>query len=111
MANRTIDGVIIHPTQAHSGRATLIKFKEGVQDKDLAYVSKMKGYYIFIDCKPVGEYEYQGKRRCSALTDNSSDAVIGNILTNTKNLSRKANAVIVTFKTGGYDYSEAIILK
>lgn len=111
MANRAVEGVIIHPIKNKQGRATMIKFKEDAENKDLAYVTKKRDYYIFIDCKPTGDYEFQGKRRCSDLVDGSSDSIIDGILRNTKNLSRNANAVIVTFVTNGYDYAEAITLK
>lgn len=111
MANRAVEGVIIHPIKNKQGRATMIKFKEGAEDTDLAYVSKKRDFYIFIDCKPTGNYIFQGKRRCSDLVDGSSDSIIDGILRNTKNLSRNANAIIVTFVTNGYDYAEAITLK
>ena len=113
MANRSVDGIIIHPTKVNSGRATMIKFKEGTEKKDreLAYVYKKSDYYIFVDCKPVSDYTYQGKRRARLLMNGSSESLIGAILTNTKNLSRDANAIIVHFTTNGYDYAEAITIK
>lgn len=113
MANRAVDGIIIHPTKLNSGGATMIKFKKGTKKKDyeLAYVHKKRNYYIFVDSKPVSDYTYQGKRRARLLMDGSSDSLLGSILTNTKNLSRDANAVIVHFSTGGYDYAEAITIK
>ena len=111
MANRAVEGVIIHPIKNKQGRATMIKFKEGAENTDLAYVSKKRDYYVFIDCRPINDYEFQGKRRCSDLVNGSSDNIIDGILRNTKNLSRNANAIIVTFVTNGYDYAEAITLK
>ena len=53
MANRDVDGIIIKGKSA-----TLIKFDADTPNKDLALVDKVRGVLIFLDSKPVRQYDY-----------------------------------------------------
>ena len=112
MANRQVEGVIIRPEKAGCGRATMIKFKDGTpkSERELAYVNSHRNVLVFIDCKPVSDYEFHAKYKYHGW-DGRFSKMIDNLVQNTRNLSKASNAVIIHFITNGYDYAEAITIK
>lgn len=107
LANREVDAIILQVADRKSPAATMIKFKEGQKNTNLAKVNQYMGVYTFVDCQPESDYTFKKKVKIGGLEGGYDDI--------RKTLSRKAskkkcNGIIVHFVTGGYDYAEAINL-
>lgn len=108
MANRQADGIIISISKAGEGRATIIKFKEGAEDRALARVKPHMGVFVFTDCTPVNTFTFVGKINkaggLSADYNDLRDRLIKKVLKKYPS----AQGIITRFVSGGYDSAEAI---
>lgn len=101
MANREVQGIIID-----GKHATMVKFTDNDISNDTAIVDKIQGKYVFVNCKPVSNYEYVKTKYCTIVSDNSLKSIISSLLKKCKNLEH--DGIIVTTVTGGKDIAEAI---
>lgn len=77
-----------------------------------AEVEQLRGLYIFTDSKPVLKYEYLGTVKNSfSLGDSQYTGVRDRLIRKAKKDYPQADAVIITFKTGGKDTADAIKFK
>lgn len=86
--------------------------------KNLAEVNKIKGFYVFVDSKPVGEYEALGE----VVSDDNKDpeirksgaqyeSVRDNLIKNARAANYTADGIILKFVNGGVDKAEIIKFK
>lgn len=108
MANRQVEGVIITLTKEGEGRATLIKFKDGVKEKDLARVNTHLGLYVFTDCMPVNNYSFVGKIDRAGGLNVDYNVLRDKMLKKVNNRYPTAQGIIPRFVSGGRDTAEAI---
>ena len=80
--------------------------------KNTAEVDQFEGYYIFVDARPISEYDYLGTVKSSiSLGDAQYVGVRDRLIRKAKKDFPEANGLILTFKTGGADKCDAIKLK
>ena len=107
MANREVEGIILHLEKEGTGRATMIKFLEG-EDKASCKVVKQQGLYVFCDCKPLQEYnkvgEIVGAGGLSILYSDLRNRLIKKVLRKYKT----ADSLILNLVEGGRDRADAI---
>ena len=108
MANRQVEGIIITLTKEGEGRATLIKFKEGEKDKDLARVNTHLGLFVFTDCMPVNTYSFVGKINRAGGLNVDYNVLRDKLLKKANNRYPTAQGIIPRFVSGGHDTAEAI---
>lgn len=108
MANRYVEGIIITITNEGEGRATMIKFKEGVEDKDLARVNTHYGLFVFTDCIPINTYSFVGKINRAGGLNVDYNVLRDKLLKKIINRYPIAQGVIPRFVSGGRDTAEAI---
>lgn len=108
MANRQVEGILITLTKEGEGRATLIKFKDGVKDKDIARVNTHLGLLVFTDCMPVNTYSFIGKINRAGGLNVDYNVLRDNLLKKVKNKYPTAQGIIPRFVSGGRDTAEAI---
>lgn len=85
--------------------------------KNLAEVNKIKGFYVFVDCKPIGEYSSIGEVK---VDENDFDvkksrgqyqSVRDNLIKTAREVNLNADGIIITFIDGGTDKAEIIKFK
>lgn len=86
-------------------------------DKSLAEVNKIKGFYVFVDCQPVGDYDALGE----VSVDNKDpevkksrgqyQSVRDNLIKNARSANFAADGIILKFVNGGTDKAEIIKFK
>ena len=110
MANRTVEGILIHIPKEGEGRATMIKFLEG-EDKAKCKVNRQQGLYVFCDCKPIQDYdklgEIVGAGGMSSLYGDLRNRLIKKVLKKYKS----ADGIIINLVEGGRDRADAIQLQ
>jgi len=80
--------------------------------KSTGEVEQLQGLYIFVDSKPVKEYEYLGSVKSTiSLGDSQYTGVRDRIIKKAKKDFPQADAIMITFKTGGSDQADAIKFK
>jgi hypothetical protein len=80
--------------------------------KSTADVDQIQGLYIFVDSKPVMDYEYLGTVKSTvSLGDGQYTGVRDRIIKKAKKDYPEADGIIITFKTGGTDKGDAIKFK
>lgn len=80
--------------------------------KSTGEVDQFQGLFIFVDSKPVMEYEYLGTVKSSvSFGDSQYTGVRDRIIKKAKNDFPQADAIIITFKSGGSDKADAIKFK
>jgi len=80
--------------------------------KSIADVDQIQGLYIFVDSKPVMDYEYLGTVKSTvSLGDGQYTGVRDRIIKKAKKDYPQADGIIITFKTGGTDKGDAIKFK
>ena len=108
MANRQVEGIIVTLTKEGEGRATLIKFKDGVKDKDLARVNTHLGLFVFTDCMPINNYTFVGKINRAGGLNVDYNVLRDKLLKKVNNKYPTAQGIIPRFVSGGHDTAEAI---
>lgn len=108
MANRQVEGIIVTLTKEGEGRATLIKFKDGVKDKDLARVNTHLGLFVFTDCMPINNYTFVGKINRAGGLNGDYNVLRDKLLKKVNNKYPTAQGIIPRFVSGGNDTVEAI---
>ena len=108
MANRQVEGIIITLTKEGEGRATLIKFKDGVEDKALARVNTHLGLMVFTDCMPINTYSFVGKINRAGGLNVDYNVLRDKLLKKANNRFPTAQGIIPRFVSGGRDTAEAI---
>lgn len=97
------------------GLSTLVAFTVATYDpkKSTGEVEQFEGYYIFVDSRPVMEYEYLGTVKGPSLSMGSGQytAVRDKLIKRAKKDYPRADALIFTFKDGGTDKVDAIKFK
>jgi hypothetical protein len=80
--------------------------------RSTAEVEQYQGLYIFVDSKPVIEYEYLGTVK-GTLTfgDTQYTGCRNRMIKKCKKEYPNADGLIITFKSGGTDMADAIKLK
>jgi len=78
-----------------------------------AEVDQYQGFYIFVDSKPVKEYEYLGTLQygMSLMGSGQYQDVRDKLIKKAKKEYPKADGLIFTFKDGGTDRCDAISFK
>lgn len=80
--------------------------------KSTGEVEQFQDLYIFVDSKPVMEYEYLGTVKSTlSLGDSQYTGVRDRIIKKVKKDYPQADAIIITFKSGGSDEADAIKFK
>ncbi len=108
MANRQVEGVLIDIPKEGEGRATLIKFKDGVEDKSLARVNSHLGIFVFTDCTPVNIYTFVGKINYAGGLNSDYNVLRDRLIKKAKKKFSYAQGIIPRFVSGGYDSAEII---
>lgn len=86
-------------------------------DKSLAEVNKIKGFYVFVDCQPAGEYESLGEVKIDEKdpaikkSHGQYQAVRDNLIANARSANFSADGIILKFVNGGTDKAEIIKFK
>lgn len=98
--------------------ATVIIFVVGFSakhnsDKANAVVNQVQGVYIFIDSKPVAEYEYLGTVSTKGVVSSNPQYLVirDKLLKRIKKDWPSADGVIFSFNAGGADHADAIKFK
>lgn len=108
MANRQVEGILISLPKYGEGRATLIKFKDGAEDKALARVNYHLGVLVFTDCTPINSYTFVGNipkvKRAGIYYNNIRDKLI----MQAQKKFPAAEGIITHLISGGRDSAEAI---
>jgi hypothetical protein len=79
-----------------------------------AEVEQMEGYYIFVDSKPVKEYEYLGTVKGASIGgfgDTQYSGIRDNMIKRAKKDYPKADGLIFSFSSSGRDKVDAIKFK
>lgn len=63
--------------------------------KELARVEMYQGYYIFIEAKPIREYEYLGTVKAGMTWNGYLDEILASILKKVKNDYPRAEGLII----------------
>lgn len=86
--------------------------------KNIAEVNKIKGFYIFMDNSPIGEYESLGEVVSDDLKDpaikksqGQYQSVRDNLIKNARSVNYTADGLILKFVNGGTDKAEIIKFK
>lgn len=108
MANRQVEGILISLPKYGEGRATLIKFKDGAEDKALARVNYHLGVLVFTDCTPINSYTFVGNipkvKRAGIYYNNIRDKLI----MQAQKKFPATEGIITHLISGGRDSAEAI---
>lgn len=93
---------------------SLISF--GQNGKSLADVNKIKGFYVFVDSKPVAEYESLGEvkvdeKDAEVKRSPQYQIIRDNLIKNARAANYTADGLILTFVNGGVDKAEIIKFK
>jgi len=83
---------------------------------NLAEVNKIKGFYVFVDSKPIAEYESLGEvkvdeKDAEIKKSNQFQSVRDNLIKNARAANYTADGLIITFVNGGVDKAEIIKFK
>jgi len=108
MANRQVEGLLLTMTKEGEGRATLIKFKEGEEDKALARVKPHLGVFVFTDCTPVNTFSFVGKINKAGGMSSDYNDLRDRLIKKALKKYPSAQGIITRFVSGGYDSAEAI---
>ena len=108
MANRQVEGILLSIPKAGEGRATLIKFKEGTEDKSLAKVNSHLGVLVFTDCKPANAFSFVGKINNAGGLNSDYNVLRDRLIKKAKNKYPDAQGIIPRFVSGGHDSAEVI---
>ena len=108
MANRQVEGVLISITKEGEGRATLIKFKEGATNKDIARVSAHLGVLVFTDCVPVNNYSFIGQINRAGGVSSDYNTLRDRLIKKALKKYSDVQGIIPRFVSGGADSAEAI---
>lgn len=84
--------------------------------KNLSEVNKIKGFYVFVDSKPVAEYESLGEIKVDekdpeVKKSKQYQAIRDNLIKNARAANYTADGLILTFVSGGTDKAEIIKFK
>jgi hypothetical protein len=80
--------------------------------KSTAEVESIEGLLVFVDSKPVLEYDYLGSVKVSfTLGDTQYQGVRDKFLKKCKKDFPQADGIIIRFKSGGTDVADAIKFK
>ena len=105
---------LLYGTLLGISTSTLFAFKimNYEAKKSTGEVDQFQGLFIFVDSKPVMEYEYLGTVKSSvSLGDSQYTGVRDRIIKKAKKDFPEADAIILTFKSGGSDKADAIKFK
>jgi len=82
-------------------------------DKATATVNQVQGVYIFIDSKPVSEYQYLGTVDTKGITTTNPQYTVirDKLISRIKKDWPTADGVIFSFNSGGRDHADAIKFK
>lgn len=110
LANQQVEGVILSIEGEGIGKATMIKFKDGVENKNHALVNCYSGIYVFNDCTPLYPYSYIGKTGFTLGLSSSYTYLRDKLLKKCRQSYKNENVqgLIVHLKEGGKDTAEAI---
>ncbi len=110
LANRQVEGIILSIENEGIGSATMIKFKDGVENKNYALVNCYSGIYVFNDCAPLCPYKYIGKREFSLNASSSYTYIRDRLLKKCRQSyeNEQLQGLIIHLKEGGKDSAEAI---
>ena len=92
----------------------LVAFKMASYDtkKSTAEVEQYQGLYIFVDGKPVTEYEYMGSVKTTfSLGDSQYSGIRDKLIKRTKDKYPNADGIIITFSSSSSDVADAIKFK
>lgn len=94
------------------GSATLFSsFQAGETRKDIAVVNKIEGYYIFVESKPMADYEYLGTVESKFARTPQFIDVRNALIKKAKEQYPRADGLLMTFVTGSKDKAEVIKFK
>ena len=108
MANRQVEGVLLSFPKEGEGRATLIKFKDGVNDKSLAKVNAHLGVFVFTDCVPINTYSFVGKISKAEGLNTDYNNLRDRLIRKALNKYSVVQGIIPRFVSGANDTAEAI---
>lgn len=84
-------------------------FKHAPADKSAAVVSSEQGVYIFVQCKPVAEYEYLGTIKKSVALTGEPSEMLNAMLKKLKKDFPAADGII--FTSADMDKADAVKFK
>lgn len=102
------DGIILSLVNGGTDKATVIKFKEKSDKNAHAKVNQYQGLYIFVDSKPVNEFEYQGTVKVSLSLSSQYTAIRDKLIKKCKSDFESAKGIVIKLVTGGKDLGDAI---
>ena len=113
LANRQVEGIILSIEDEGVGVATMIKFKENVQNKNYALVNCYSGYYVFTDCTPVQSYSVIGEKGFMMAGSSAYTYLRDKLVKKCRKSYDDDNmqGLIIHIKEGGKDSAEAIRFK
>jgi hypothetical protein len=80
--------------------------------KNTAEVEQYQGIYVFIDSKPINQYDYLGTvKNTMSLSGGQYEDVRDKLIKKTKSEFPGADAIILNLKSGGTDHADAVKLK
>ena len=68
-------------------------------DKSLANVNQVQGVYLFVQCKPVNEYTFQGNIKSGLTMSGKPDELFNNVVKQAKKKFPDCDAIIFTDAT------------
>jgi len=82
-------------------------------DKATATVNQVQGVYIFIDSKPISEYEYLGTVSTKGMVTSNPQYIVirDKLISRIKKDWPSADGVIFSFNSGGRDHADAVKFK
>lgn len=83
-----------------------------MKDNNLAEVEQIQGFYVFIDSKPVQEYEYLGTVKSSMnLISSQYQSIRDALIKKARKEHPSGNGIIFHFSNGGTDKADVIKFK
>lgn len=91
---------------------SLVAFRS-MNDNNLAEVNQVQGYYIFVDSKPVKEYEYLGTVKVTAWNVSSEQyqGVRDGLIKKARKEYPKGDGIIFNFSASGSDQADVVKFK
>ncbi len=91
---------------------SLVAFKS-LSNKNLAEVNQVQGFFLFVDSKPVQEYEYLGTVKVTAWNVSSEQyqGVRDGLIKRARKEFPNGDGMIFNFNNGGTDQADVIKFK
>ncbi|WP_299368335.1 hypothetical protein [Winogradskyella sp.] len=82
-----------------------------VNNNNVAEVEQMQGYYIFVDSKPISDYEYLGTVKSAITFSGQYQPVRDALLKKARKQFPNGDGIIFHFHNGGTDRADVIRFK